>query len=137
MGNRAVLTFATAKSAPCIYLHWNGGRASVEAFLLAARHLNLMAPMQGMGDGTRFDTQARVLDAIAAMVRDDFGMSSVYRETYGSTDTDNWDNGVYLLDDSLDIVGRKFMRHDEELNDEKTQAIYTQIINTHHARETA
>jgi len=41
MGNRAVITFATYTNAPAIYLHWNGGRASVEGFLSAARQLGL------------------------------------------------------------------------------------------------
>lgn len=132
MGNRAVITFATAKSAPCIYLHWNGGRASVEGFLRAARHLDLHMPMHGMGDPTRFDTQAQVLDAIAEMLaRDFFGTKvgqTVYRETYGNADTDNQDNGVYILDEDLNIVGRRFMQGADELNDEKTQAIYAQLV---------
>ena len=33
MGNRAVLEFKDQSNQPNIYLHWNGGRASVEAFL--------------------------------------------------------------------------------------------------------
>ena len=33
MGNRAVISFSTSPAAPSIYLHWNGGRASVEGFL--------------------------------------------------------------------------------------------------------
>jgi len=37
MGNRAVITQSTADSAPAIYLHWNGGRASIDGFLQAAR----------------------------------------------------------------------------------------------------
>lgn len=138
MGNRAVITFSTASSAPCIYLHWNGGRASVEAFLLAARHLNLHAPVSGMSSGHDYRDQARVLDSIAQLLADHFFQKPVgecvYRETYGSTDTDNWDNGVYIIDDALDIVGRKYNRHDEELDDEKTQAIYALII-SHAAQE--
>lgn len=141
MGNRAVITFATSKSAPCIYLHWNGGRASVEGFLRAARHLNLHVPLHGAGDPTRFDTQAQVLDAIAQVLARDFFKvkvgETVYRETYGSTDADNWDNGVYVIDADLEIVGRKFQRNPEEVNDEKTLAIYSEIIGNHATVEAA
>ena len=126
MGNRAVISFSCAKSAPCIYLHWDGGRCSVEAMLIAARHLNFEAPLQGMGDPARFDAQAKVLDSIAEMVNKWGG--SAYRETYGSTDTDNWDNGVYLIDDELHITKRIFNRNPEEVNDEKKQALYNQFI---------
>lgn len=126
MGNRAVITFSTAKSAPCIYLHWNGGRCSVEAILLAARHLNLNAPMQGAGDGTRFDTQAKVLDAVAKMVKK--WCSSVYRETYANTDTDNGDNGVYIINDELEIVGRVYAPRTEYDNEEKKQGVYQELI---------
>ena len=41
MGNRAVITASTAPDAPSIYLHWNGGRDSVEGFLKAARDLSI------------------------------------------------------------------------------------------------
>lgn len=130
MGNRAVITFTAAQSAPCIYLHWNGGRASVQAFLKAARHLNLNAPLDG-SSGINFDAQAQVLDDIANMIRDDFGMSSVYRETFGSSDTDN---GVYTIGNQLDIVGRLYFSGREEINAKKTQEIYSAIIT---AREAA
>lgn len=132
MGNRAVITFAKTKSAPCIYLHWNGGRASVEGFLRAARHLALNAPMLAGPRGHNFATQAQVLDAIASLLAEHFFGTevgrTVYRETYGSADTDNWDNGVYVIDANFDIVGREFMRHDEEVDTHKTLEIYTTLI---------
>lgn len=132
MGNRAVITFAQTTSAPCIYLHWNGGRASVEGFLRAARHLALNAPMLAEPRGHNFAAQAQVLDAVASLLAEHFFGTevgrTVYRETYGSTDTDNGDNGVYVIDVNLDIVRREFMRHDEELGADKTLAIYTALI---------
>jgi len=126
MGNRAVITFSAASSAPCIYLHWDGGRCSVQAMLDAARHLNMDAPLQGMGDPMRFDAQAKVLDAIADMVKRWGG--SAYRETYGSADTDNQDNGVYYIDEELQIVKRLFKRHDEEIDEAKQQRVYQGLI---------
>lgn len=124
MGNRAVITFSKADSAPCIYLHWNGGRASVEAFLKAARELGLRRI-----DG---QNQTQVMDELATMIGrqffgHDIGMT-VYRESYGQADKDNWDNGVYVLDREMHICGRQFCRHGEEVDAEKTQAIYQQII---------
>lgn len=124
MGNRAVITFMQADSAPCIYLHWNGGRASVKAFLRAARDLGMR----------RIDSknQHQIMDAMADMIGksffgNDVGLG-VYRQTYGESDTDNWDNGVYVLGFDMDICGRRFERHGEEVDSEKTQAIYEQIM---------
>jgi hypothetical protein len=120
MGNRAIITAHTTENAPCIYLHWNGGRASVEGFLEAARRLSIRG------------TSAASFDAIAETIaRHFFGGEvglTVYRETYGQADIDNWDNGVYVIDADLKIVGRKFKRHAEEVNAEKTQHIIDQIV---------
>jgi hypothetical protein len=130
MGNRAVITFNTTESAPCIYLHWNGGRASVEAFLRVARHLELNASMRG--GGINFDLQAHTLDALAEILAKHFFNCevgfTVYRQTYGSADTDNWDNGVYVMNRNFDIVQRLYMRHAEEVDTAKTAEIYGHIL---------
>lgn len=121
MGNRAVITASTAPNAPSIYLHWNGGRASVEGFLQAARHLSIRG------------TDAATFDRIAELVATHFfgcevGMT-VYREPFGRTDSDNWDNGTYLIDVDLQIVGRKFQRQrEEEVNPGKTRGIFEHIV---------
>lgn len=126
MGNRAVITFDTTKSAPCIYLHWNGGRCSVEGFLNAAKALGLREVEAGK--------EAEALDWIAETLAKNFfncevGMT-VYRETYGSADCDNGDNGVYVLNRTLDIVGRKFKRGPEDISPDKTAGIEKQILST-------
>ena len=45
MGNRALISFKEEnqdkKLAPSIYLHWQGGRDSVEAFLAASQTLGI------------------------------------------------------------------------------------------------
>ena len=52
MGNRALITLSTQRAAPAIYLHWNGGRASVLGFLKAARQLGIARQdIVAMGDG--------------------------------------------------------------------------------------
>ena len=45
MGNRALIAIHPAKkTSPCIYVHWNGGRESIEGFLMAARALGMRSP---------------------------------------------------------------------------------------------
>ena len=124
MGNRAVITFGQKYNSPCIYLHWNGGRASVEGFLRAARHLGIRLSSD--------KTEAQIMDAIAEAIAgpffgNDIGLT-IYRQQFGRSDQDNWDNGTYLLNADLTIGGRLFARHDEEVSAEKTQAIYEQIM---------
>lgn len=122
MGNRAVITFSTRKNAPSIYLHWNGGRASVEAFLQSARLL-----------GLRYcDNETETIEKLAQMMaRAFFGVDvgmTVYVQPYGNADTDNYDNGTYVLNRDLSIKSRKFLRRSEEINTEKTRMIIEQII---------
>lgn len=127
MGNRAVITFSTANNAPSIYLHWNGGRASVEGFLTAARQLGLRhAPTP--------QAQADALDNIAEMLaryffRCNVGMN-VYRLHFAGADRDNGDNGTYVLDQDLQIFARLHHKRGEEINREKTAAIIEQITAT-------
>jgi len=111
MGNRAVIVFSRpAKATPAIYLHWNGGLASVLGFTAAAKQL-------GIHNLTDFGEMIKRW------------MSSVYLEPYGKTDADNGDNGVYIIDpDSLDIVGRQFACEEEEVNPEKTAKIAELVL---------
>ncbi len=123
MGNRAVITFSTTPKAPCIYLHWNGGRASVEGFLAGCRSLGYF----------NAGSQAKNMDQLEEMLRPFFSGDnyrlSIYRETYGKSDTDNWDNGVYVIDQTtLEIKDRRFKRYAEEIDAEKTEAIRQSII---------
>jgi hypothetical protein len=124
MGNRAVITFSTANNAPAIYLHWNGGRASVEGFLSAARQL-------GLRHAPTAQAQTEALDQLAEMLarfyfRCNVGMT-VYRLHYAGSDRDNGDNGTYLIGRDLTIIDRFFKPRAEEINREKTAAIIEQI----------
>ena len=125
MGNRAVLTFNTADNAPAIYLHWNGGRASVQGFIDAARALGLRhAPTAA--------AQTQALDQLAELLarhyfRCNVGMT-VDRLHYAGTDRDNGDNGTYLLGQDLTIIDRLYKpRSLEEINPAKTAAIAERI----------
>jgi len=127
MGNRAVITFSTANNAPAIYLHWNGGRASVEGFLSAARQL-------GLRHARGHQAQTEALDQLAEMLarfyfRCNVGMT-VYRLHYAGSDRDNGDNGTYLIGRDLTIIDRLFKPRGEEINQAKTAAIVEQITTT-------
>ena len=125
MGNRAVIAISEADTAPAIYLHWNGGRASVEGFLEAARALSIR---------TAGADHARTLDALAQTIaRYFFGCNvglTVYREPYGRTDRNNGDNGVYLLAPDLTIRKRLHAPRHEEIDPTKSAAIAEQITTT-------
>ena len=124
MGNRAVITFSTANNAPAIYLHWNGGRASVQGFIDAARALGLRhAPTAA--------AQTQALDQLADLIARHFfrcnvGMT-VYRLHYAGADRDNGDNGTYLLGRDLSIIERLYKAGPDEINPAKTAAIVEQI----------
>lgn len=125
MGNRAVITFSQHKTAPCIYLHWNGGRASVEAFIKAAKHLGLHVCKNEY-------EEHKVMDLLAEMIATHFfetkvGMT-VYREQYSRADTSNSDNGVYVLDSKLNIHKRIKNGCMEEINTSKTLEIFENIV---------
>jgi len=124
MGNRAVLTFSTAKSAPCIYLHWNGGRASVEGFLQAARDLGL----RHAGDDHH-----KTMDGLAQMiVRHFFGCDlgrTVYRMRYDEADI-HGNNGTYVLSEDMTIKRRMYRPYaasEEETSPSKTVDIIEHI----------
>ena len=121
MGNRAVIMVrGKMKDAdPCIYLHWNGGRASVEAFLqvcaVRMRCKNIeRAPLKALA---MFEQTAR-----------GFIQGSVYRETCKSADRDNGDNGAYIIGEDWRIVGREHAPENEEIDLKKTAGIYAECM---------
>lgn len=127
MGNRAVISFFTNTTSPSLYRHWNGGRASVEGFLAGC----LDAGYAATGD------QVADMDQIERCLRPFFARNgeclSIYRQPVGRADTDNGDNGWYILDQStLAITGRLHKREAEEINAAKTADIrdYIARINT-------
>jgi hypothetical protein len=131
MGNRAVVTFGQDHNSPCIYLHWNGGLASVEGFLQAARTLGLRRCETTGSSLASKNAEGLVLDDLAELIARHFFRCNVgftvYRMAYGASDKDNQDNGVFLLNRDLTIGGRLFTRHGEEVNPEKTANIAEHI----------
>jgi len=105
MGNRAVLCLKNGRNPEYdedeigIYLHWNGGRESIEGFLQSTKDL--------MGDivGDYSYTKARLIQTIGNFFG---GNQSLGIGICKYLDTDNGDNGVYVIDCSkLEITNHK------------------------------
>lgn len=102
MGNRAVI--ATKHKNVGVYLHWNGGRDSVEAFLAYCKAKGYRSPEQDKYGWAR----------LAQVIGNFFGGElSVGVGEYDKLDTDNYDNGVYFIE-NWQIVGRAFRRNTEQ-----------------------
>jgi len=110
MGNRAVLAIGSEQSAKFgIYLHWNGGRPSVEGLLDATREL-----MKDRGPDAIYGP-ARLVQVIGNFMG---GTLSLGLGALDELDCDNGDNGVYYIDpESLQIIGRKFAPPTEQAKD--------------------
>jgi len=102
MGNRAVIAFVNDKgeqdkNSVGIYLHWNGGRDSVEGFLQTAKDYGLRSGSYGV---------ARLTQIIANGLG---GTLSLGVDMLKNLDCDNFDNGVYWVDQNFDIVDREYI----------------------------
>lgn len=96
MGNRAVITTEDKKIG--VYLHWNGGRDSIEAFLLYCKLQGYRCPEHDCYGWAR----------LCQVIGNFFGGGlSLGIDTYDRLDTDNGDNGVYIIR-NWEIVGREF-----------------------------
>ena len=122
MGNRAVLQFGkNPNNSLGIYLHWNGGRASVQGFLNAVNQIP-----EYRGQSKDYKT-ARLIQLIGLFFS---GGYSVGVDIANNLDRDNWDNGTYIIDEDkenkdLAIIDRLFIKSyfKEEINQEKTDEI--------------
>lgn len=102
MGNRAVLT--TSKKDLGIYLHWNGGRDSVEAFLKYCELQHFRSPEKDFYGWAR----------LGQVISNFFGGSlSIGIGNYYDLDRDNFDNGVYIIKD-WEIFGREYFKGQEQ-----------------------
>lgn len=101
MGNRAVITTKEnfADNGIGVYLHWNGGRDSIEAFLKYCELRGFRCP-----DEDDYGW-ARLVQVIANFMGPD-GLS-VGTDVVDHLDCKNGDNGVYFIK-GWKIVGRKY-----------------------------
>jgi hypothetical protein len=108
MGNRAVITTPDKKIG--VYLHWNGGRNSVEAFL---KYCELQGFRKPENDNYGW---SRMCQVIANYFDGDSHGLCIGIDRYEVLDTDNWDNGVYIIK-NWQIVEREFMRWPEQTSE--------------------
>lgn len=98
MGNRAVIT--TKKNWQSdgvgIYLHWNGGKDSVTAFLKYCELKGFRSPSE---DNYGWANLGQVIANF-------FGGGSIGIDRLSNLDCDNFDNGVYIIE-GWEIVDRK------------------------------
>ena len=109
MGNRAVITteqgWASKANNLGIYLHWNGGRDSVEAFLTYCKMQGYRPPEY---DNYGWASLAAVITNFFEADGMNIGIDIVSRLDY-----DNWDNGVYIIK-SWNITDRKCFKGREQ-----------------------
>ncbi len=119
MGNRAVIAFKdeyhTKENSPAIYLHWNGGRDSVEGFLAVAKKQYETA------NGPEYGC-ARLVTIICNFFTAKDGLS-VGVGTYGNLDVDNYDNGTYWINTAFEIVEREYNHNPEQKNHDLQELI--------------
>lgn len=101
MGNRAVITTEAGWRSPennlGVYVHWNGGRDSVESFLKYCKLHEYRAP--------EYDCYGWAY--LVGVLTNFFGDGlCVGIDIVAALDTDNWDNGVYIIR-NWEIVGRE------------------------------
>lgn len=100
MGNRAVITTKNnfENNGVGVYLHWNGGRDSVEAFLKYCELKGYRSPSSDCYGWAR----------LCQVIGNFFGGStSIGIDIVERLDCDNWDNGVYIID-GWEIVDRRY-----------------------------
>jgi hypothetical protein len=87
-----------------VYLHWNGGRDSVEAFL---KYCDIKGHRSPDSDNYGWARLAQVIGNFFG------GTLSIGIDVCRKLDCDNYDNGVYLIKD-WKIVGRQYKRGGEQ-----------------------
>jgi hypothetical protein len=108
MGNRAVITIKE-KNTPkedwnSLYLHWNGGRDSVEPFLHVAKLYGIRCN----------DDSSYAIARLSQLIGNYFGGTlSLGIGAYKCLDTNNWDNGTYIIED-WEIVEREHFEGKEQ-----------------------
>lgn len=103
MGNRAVITTRENfnNDGVGVYLHWNGGKDSVKAFLAYCKIKGYRSP----------DTDCYGWARLAQVIGNFFGGElSVGIDKVSRLDCDNWDNGTYIIE-GWNIVGREYQRN--------------------------
>ena len=102
MGNRAVIHFQGSNVG--MYVHWHGGRDTIEPMLEVAKEYGLRGGDYGL---------ARLAQMFGNFVG---GTLSMGIDELERLDCDNNNNGVYIIDSNFNIVDRQHMRGEEKSN---------------------
>ena len=102
MGNRAVKHFQGSNVG--MYVHWHGGRDTIEPMLEVAKEYGLRGGDYGL---------ARLAQMFGNFVG---GTLSMGIDELERLDCDNNNNGVYIIDSNFNIVDRQHMRGEEKSN---------------------
>lgn len=147
MGNRAVVTFAGQSEVEkyydekkgginvkgfCedhpnlvgVYLHWNGSNDSIVPFCEACREIGFRCPTDDFSYGV-----ARFVQLVANF----FGgcdEASIGVDTLCNLDCNNWDNGVFIVGDNWEIIGREFSHGDLSLDEGKVKRFVKYLVDT-------
>lgn len=120
MGNRAVICFdkyTPKKNQISLYLHWNGGRDSVDAFLKATRIV-----MDSRGEDSSY-AKARLVQVIGTFLVGNMSFG-LYEKA-----SDPGDNGIYVVDSkTLQIIDRPGFEYDEEEGEYDLNEFVNEII---------
>lgn len=117
MGNRAVIT--TDAKEIGIYLHWNGGRDSVEAFLKYCKLAGHRPP----------ETDCYGWARLCQVIGNYFGgTTSIGIDKLENLDVDNGDNGLYIIN-NWEIIGREYHSGSEQ-NEYKLEKMIEDIKNS-------
>ena len=95
MGNRAVIHFQGSNVG--MYVHWNGGRDTIEPMLKVAKEYELRGGDYGL---------ARLAQMFGNFMG---GTLSMGIDELERLDCDNNNNGVYVIDSNFNIVDRQYM----------------------------
>ena len=115
MGNRAVIT--TKDRTIGIYLHWNGGYSSVDAFLTYCKLKGYRAP----------ETDCYGWARLCQVIGNFFGGSlSIGIDKLEKLDCNNYDNGMYIIE-NWEIVGREFQVSEDNENEYDLEAFLLEI----------
>lgn len=110
MGNRAAITNKFGAENPekgiGVYLHWNGGLDSVETFCKYCK----LKGVRGVDSDPQYGF-ARLIQVIGNFFG---GTTSIGVDVVANLDCDNYDNGVYVIDDDWEIVERLYMHAEEQ-----------------------
>ena len=107
MGNRAVINMVDSDVA--IYLHWNGGRDTVEPVLEVAKEYGLTGDNAGMND---------LYKMFHNMLSSDMTETAYVGTIPEYNGTASGDNGVYIIDKNFNIIDRL------EFENRKEQQVY-------------